>query len=118
MKKVILTAALLGAILSLTVAFKNTEGEKNVTIINAVEVKDFAKFKKGFDAGASVREKAGIKVINLYQSVENPNAVTVIEEANDVASAKAFFNDPKAKEAMQKAGVISKPEIRFLNKVN
>ena len=115
MKKVMILAASVAVIMS-TVAFKSNE-TKSVTIINTVEVKDFANFKKGFDAGAPVRDKAGIKVIGLFQSVDNPNMVTVVEEAASTESAKAFFSDPKAKEAMEKSGVISKPELKILNKV-
>ena len=116
MKKTIISAALVAATLSI-VAFKNAGAEKNVTIINTVEVKDFAAFKKGFAAGEPVRQKAGIKVINMYQSVDNANMVTVVEEAASAEVAKAFFSDPKAKEAMEKAGVTSKPELKILNKV-
>lgn len=116
MKKVIISAALAAATLSI-VAFKNAGAEKSVTIINTVEVKDFVTFKKGFDAGAPVRDKAGIKVVGLFQSVDNGNVVTVVEEAASAEAAKAFFSDPKAKEAMEKAGVVSKPELKILNKV-
>jgi|SRR6185437_3033882 len=116
MKKIIIPVALIALTLSI-VAFKSVGAEGNVTVINTVEVKDFATFKKAFDAGESVRLKGGIKVVNIYQSVDNANIVTVVEEAASVESAKAFFSDPKAKEAMEKAGVISKPDLRILNKV-
>ncbi|HKC69739.1 MAG TPA: hypothetical protein VKG26_15985 [Bacteroidia bacterium] len=116
MKKTIISVALVVVALS-TVAFKNANTEKGVTIINTIEVKDFASFKKGFDAGEPVRQKGGIKFINMYQSVDNANMITIVEEAASAEAAKAFFTDPKAKEAMEKAGVTSKPELKILNKV-
>jgi hypothetical protein len=116
MKKVIIPAVLVVVTLSM-LAFKNAGAEKNVTVINTVEVKDFATFKSAFDAGEPIRQKAGIKVINVYQSVDNANVVTVVEEAASAESAKAFFSDPKAKEAMAKSGVVSKVDFRILTKV-
>jgi quinol monooxygenase YgiN len=116
MKKVMITLSTI-AIVIIVAAFKSANDSKSVTIINTVEVKDFAGFKKGFDNGAPIREKGGIKVVGMFQSVDNANIVTVVEEAASVEAAKAFFSDPKMKEAMEKTGVISKPEMKFLNKV-
>ena len=116
MKKVIISAAVL-AVTTLSFAFKYAESRKNVTIINTVEVKDYAEFKKGFDAGAPIREKGGIKVINLYQSVDNKNVVTIIEEAASAEAVKQFFSNPDMKAAMEKTGVISKPDMKILTKV-
>jgi len=116
MKKVIISAAVL-VVTTLSFAFKYAESGKNVTIINTVEVKDYAEFKKGFDAGAPIREKGGIKVINLYQSVDNKNMVTIIEEAASAEVVKQFFSNPEMKAAMEKTGVISKPDMKILTKV-
>ena len=116
MRKIIISAAFATAVFSV-VAFKTVNTDKNVTIINTVEVKDFAIFKKVFDEGAPIRDKAGIKVIGLFQSVDNANLVTVVEEAASAESAKAFFADPKIKEVMSKVGAISKPGLKILNKV-
>ncbi len=116
MKKVIISTAVL-AVSTLSLAFINAGAGKNVTIINTIEVKDFAEFKKGFDAGAPFRDKGGIKVINMYQSVDNKNIVTIIEEAASAEAAKQFFSNPDMKAAMEKTGVISKPDMKILNKV-
>jgi len=116
MKKVIISAAAL-AVTTLSLAFKYGESGKNVTIITTIEVKDFTEFKKGFDAGAPIREKGNIKVVDMYQSVDNKNMVTVIEEAASAEAAKQFFSNPDMKAAMEKTGVISKPEVKILNKV-
>ena len=116
MKKVIISAAVL-AITVVSFAFKYAEAGKSVTIINTIEVKDFAEFKKGFDAGEPMREKGGIKVLNIYHSVDNKNLVTIVEEAASADAAKQFFSNPDMKIAMEKTGVISKPEMKILYKV-
>ncbi|MFI5148760.1 MAG: hypothetical protein ACHQRM_03440 [Bacteroidia bacterium] len=116
MKKGIVAVVSLAVILT-AAAFKNAGPAKGVTIINTVDVNDFATFKQAFDAGAPIREKAGIKVTALFQAVDNANRITVMEEAASAESAKAFFADPKAKEAMEKAGVNSKPDLKILNKI-
>lgn len=85
------------------------------TIINSHKVENFAKWKQGFDAGAQMREQAGIVIKGIYQSVDDENAITVISEVPNPEMAKAIMTAPGMKEAMEKSGVISAPEIRILN---
>lgn len=80
------------------------------------EVKDFAAWKKGFEAGKNVRANAGITIEDVYQSVENPNLVTVIGEAPSAKVAKSFIKSDELKTAMEKAGVLSNPAIQILKK--
>jgi hypothetical protein len=88
-----------------------------VTIITSMEVKNFIEFKKAFDSNEQVRSQAGIKVTGLHRSVDNENHVTVITEAADAKTAKAFITDPEMKIRWSNAGVISQPDIRILNNV-
>jgi quinol monooxygenase YgiN len=76
-------------------------------------VKDYATWKKGFDADELNRKGAGLEFIVLSRSIENPNSVTVVLQATDLAKAKAFAASPKLKEVMEKNGVISKPVISY-----
>jgi hypothetical protein len=87
------------------------------TIINTHKVENFSKWKQGFDAGAEMRSKLGIAIKGVYQSVEDENQVTVISEMPSPEIAKAVLSSPELKEAGQRSGVISAPEIRMLNKV-
>ena len=73
-------ATLLIALMIITSAFTTFKNEKVILIIT-LEVKSFVEWKKGFDAGAPVREKAGIKVLSVCTSIENENQIVVIEEA-------------------------------------
>lgn len=85
------------------------------TIINSHKVENFAKWKQGFEAGAAMRDLAGIKIVGVYQSVDDQNSITVISEVPNPEMAKAILSAPGMKEAMEKSGVISVPEIKILN---
>jgi hypothetical protein len=85
------------------------------TIINSHKVENFAKWKQGFEAGAGMREHAGINVKGIYQSVDDENFITVISEVPNVDVAKAILSNQGMKEAMEKSGVTSASEIKILN---
>ncbi len=88
-----------------------------VTAIIQHEVKNFAEWKKIFDADDPNRAKAGVKLIGLYTSVKNPNDVTMIFEAPSAELYDKMMSDPKRQEDMKKAGVVSAPTATILNKV-
>lgn len=112
MKNIIITTVLLFAAF-VTLAFKSFNNGKVIMLIS-IEVKNFAEWKKSFDAGATVREKAGIRVLNVCSAIDNENHVTVIEEAENAQAAHDFLTLLKEK---QKAGDISAPVVKILNKV-
>ena len=78
-------------------------------------VADFAKWKPVYDAHLAARQKAGLQEKNLLRSVDNPNEVVLLFEAEDLKRAQAFADSSDLREAMQKAGVVGKPDILFLN---
>jgi len=78
-------------------------------------VADFAKWKPVYDAHLGARQKAGLREKNLLRSINNPNEVVLLFEAEDLTRAQAFSESPDLREAMQKAGVVGKPEILFLS---
>lgn len=84
---------------------------------NVVEIshtiKDYAVWKKAFDADELNRKGAGLNFIVIGRSAENANNITVVLHAADVAKAKTFSASPKLKEVMEKNGVISKPEFNY-----
>jgi len=116
MKKVVITT-LAGIALACCFAFTNASQEEKVTIMISHEVKDFATWKKGFDADEPNRAKAGFKFVSLYRSVEKPNVITGILEAPSAEAVQKFLSNPELKAAMEKSGVISAPEIKLLTKV-
>ena len=78
-------------------------------------VADFAKWKPVYDAHLAARQKAGLREKNLLRSVNNPNEVVLLFEAEDLKKAQAFTESSDLLAAMQEAGVVGKPEILFLN---
>lgn len=98
-----------------SLTLKAADGDKKVTMILTHEVKDYAKWREAFDAGAPMRDKAGIVIINVFTSVDNANLVTVVSEAPSAEVAKGFGE--KIKASLEKAGVTSKPELKILSKM-
>jgi len=78
-------------------------------------VTDFAKWKPVYDAHLTARQNAGLREKNLLRSVDNPNEVVLLFEAEDLKRAQAFTNSSDVRETMQKAGVVGKPDILFLS---
>ena len=108
----IFTLAIISAIMAITLAFIPLKNGRVIMIVT-LEVKSFTEWKKGFDAGSSVREKAGIKVLSVCSSIENENQIVVIEEAENAQSAHDFLAILKSK---QKDGDISELEVKIYDK--
>jgi hypothetical protein len=63
------------------------------------------------------RSKAGFHATGEYQSVNNPNIVTIIGEAPSVEAITSFMANPALKAAMELGGVIGMPDVKILSKV-
>ncbi len=92
-----------------------SQKDGKVVLVVSLEVKDFTEWKKGFDAGAPLREKAGIKVISVCSALDNEKQVTVIEEADNLKAANDFVALLKAK---LKEDDFNKYKITIYDKVN
>ena len=88
-----------------------------VTVIITHECKNYSDWRKVFDADEVNRLKAGFKSTGVYHSVENANKITIIGEAPSVEVIQGFMSNPELKAAMERGGVISKPEVKILNKI-
>jgi quinol monooxygenase YgiN len=78
-------------------------------------VKDYARWREGYDNHAPARQAGGaVGEAQVMRNVEDPNDVTVLLEWSDLQKARAFIQSVSLKEAMQKAGVQGSPEVRFL----
>ena len=80
-------------------------------------VEDYAKWKPAFDEHGSTRKAAGSKGAQVFQSVDEPNEVTVLLEWDSVENARKFSESTSLREVMQKAGVLGRPSIAFMNEV-
>jgi quinol monooxygenase YgiN len=87
-----------------------------VHVILTHEVQNFDKWKTLFDDGEGMRSGAGIKTSGVYRSVENPNQVVIMTEFPSADAVSGFLANPELKAAMEKGGVIGKPDIKILTK--
>jgi quinol monooxygenase YgiN len=79
------------------------------------EVKDFAIWKKGYDSQAALRASSGMLSDQIYRDASDQNKLTVVFKWNSVENAQKFAQSPELKAAMEKAGVVGRPTINFLN---
>lgn len=79
------------------------------------KVRDFSDWKRGYDAHLPKRVESGLTEKYLLQGANDPNEVVIMFEARDLSRAKAFAESAELKEAMQKVGVVDRPDIYFLN---
>ena len=79
------------------------------------KVAEFGKWKQAYEDHRSTRQAAGLKDLHLWRNTDDPNDVTVLFEASDVAKARDFVSSSDLKEKMQTAGVQGMPDIVFLS---
>lgn len=79
------------------------------------KVRDFSEWKRGYDAHAPKRLEAGLTDRHVLRGADDPNEVIVLFEARNLDGAKAFAESADLRETMQKAGVVDRPDIYFLN---
>jgi hypothetical protein len=77
-------------------------------------VGDFGVWKAAYDAHRQFRMAAGLKDLNLWHNIDDPQEIFLLFEAADIAKAKAFAASANLKEKMTSAGVVGPPEIFFL----
>ncbi len=79
------------------------------------KVRDYSVWKRGYDADLSRRLEAGLTEKYLFRGANETNEVIILFEGKDLGRAKAFFESPHSREIMEKAGVVDKPDVYFLN---
>ena len=79
------------------------------------KVRDFSEWKREYDTHRPKRAETGLTEKYLLRGASDPNEVVILFEAKDLDRAKAFGESPELQEIMQKAGVLDRPDIYFLN---
>jgi hypothetical protein len=82
-----------------------------LTVIH--ECKDYASWKKAYDADAPNRAAAGLTDIHVLREHKNANLVALMFGVSDVGRAKAFAASPQLAAAMKAAGIIGTPRVRL-----
>ena len=87
----------------------------SVYILIRHEVRDFDTWKAVFDSARDMRHDAGETSAQVFRDADNPDYVTVLNGWDSMGRAEEFLQNPGLADAMERAGVISEPEIYFMN---
>lgn len=79
------------------------------------KVRDFSTWKQTYDAHLVKRVEAGLTEKYLLQGADDPHEVIILFEVRDAARAKAFTESRDLRERIEKAGVVDRPDVYFLN---
>ncbi len=83
-------------------------------MITRTSVRDYSEWKTGYDAHEPSRAAAGLTEKHVLQDADDPNTIMLVFEAEDLKRAEEFSKSDDLREAMQKAGVVGKPDMYFL----
>jgi hypothetical protein len=84
---------------------------ENLTI--HIKVKDYSTWRPSYDGNEKNRLSAGITNGRVFRSTEDQNDVVILQDAADVAKARAWLGSDEMKATMQKSGVVGSPKVRF-----
>lgn len=76
-------------------------------------VDKYRAWRKAYDAFDAERRKMGVMDEAVYQSLDDPNDVTVIHDFKTRKQAESFAASKRLKEVMKDAGVRGRPKIWF-----
>jgi hypothetical protein len=84
-------------------------------VLVRARVRNFEAWKKAYDAHLPVRQEYGLGEEHLLRGADDPNDVVLLFKASSLDRARAFMANPSVGEAIEKSGVVGKPDIHFLN---
>jgi hypothetical protein len=74
-----------------------------------------ARITHAYDAHLPAHKEAGfIKEVHLLRNADDPNETITMFEVESLQKARGFSASSDLREAMQKSGVVDKPDIYFL----
>ena len=77
---------------------------RTVTLVHH-RVRDFDAWKQVYDSVRDVQRDGGVRYQRVIRSADDPSMVVVVHEFESGDAAKAFFDNPALRDAMQRAGV-------------
>ena len=69
-------------------------------------VADFDRWMSVVDSTAEGREAAGLRLVNLWRSIDEPNNIFFLLEVESIEKAEEFVNQPESAQAKEESGVI------------
>ena len=80
-----------------------------------LQVSDYAKWRSVFDEHEPTRKAAGSKGSHVLHDADNPNELSILLEWDSHERARQFAESEDLKNIMEAAGVVSRPDIYYLD---
>jgi hypothetical protein len=77
-------------------------------------VRNFEAWKKAYDAHLAVRQEFGLSDEHVLRGADDQDEVFILRKVSNLDRAKAFVASPGVGEAIEKSGVVGKPDVYFL----
>ena len=77
-------------------------------------VRDYADFRKVYDAAGAMQKAGGVIEESVYQVKNAPNDIVVLHKFSSVEDAEKFAGSQDLKDAMGRAGIVGPPRIEIL----
>jgi hypothetical protein len=77
-------------------------------------VEDYERWKPIFDEHGLTRQANGSKGGQLFRSADNPNEIIMLIEVEELERARQFAMSDDLRQTMQRAGVMGRPDVSFL----
>ena len=77
-----------------------------LVLLSRNRVEDFDRWKAVFDEQLRTRPDSGLRPLDIWQSVDDPNDVFFTFEVTDEAKAKAYLVAPESAAAGEASGVL------------
>ena len=79
-----------------------------------LKIAEYPKWRAAFDAMDPVRRQFGQTGYSVFRSASDPLELTIHTQWPSLEQARAYALSPDLKNSMQKFGVVSQPEVAFL----
>ena len=86
-----------------------------VLVIHRVE--DYSKWKPIYDEDGATRKAKGSKGLFVFHNANDPNHIVVMSEWENLEKAKNFAESEDLINTMQKAGVVGRPAVFYLEEI-
>jgi len=86
---------------------------KNIITVSHT-VRDYSAWRIKFDENENARQLKGIRTVDTLVDADDEHRVTVLLEVSDLPLFKEFINSRGLRELMDRAGVMSKPEVNIM----
>lgn len=82
-----------------------------------INCQDFDKWWSIFQSSIDLRRSFGSLGVQVYRNPSEPCSAVILGEYSDLEKAKQLFQSQEYRQAIQQAGVVGIPDIKFLEKV-